>query len=112
MFDYTSYPGVDQAAAVYGVTPQQLRARQAELNPIHSVATIAKANIPVYLIHGRDDQLVPLEKNSGSSQPPTGPTAGHPTSLSSRSTDKATAWPGYFRSEKLTDFLIGAAKGE
>ena len=110
VFDYTSYPGVDRAASVYGVQADELQARQAEFNPIERADVLAKAKIPVFIIHGTDDQVVPLEKNSGALQKVYQdhsqadlieileiPGQGH------------NLWPGFFQCQELIDFLIDKA---
>jgi arylsulfatase len=110
VFDYTTYPGVDRAASVYGVTPDELESRQTELNPIKSVETIAKADIPVYLIHGIQDKLVPIDKNSDQFESIYDENGKASLITLERVPGQGhSAWPGFFRSEQLTDFLIDAA---
>ena len=65
VFDFATYPGIDKAAAAYGLTLEQLTARQNEFNPIKRIGVLARAKIPVALIHGDADKVVPLEPNSG-----------------------------------------------
>jgi arylsulfatase len=111
VFDYTSYPGVKRAAGAYGLTPEELLARASELNPIWNAAVLAKAKIPVVIIHGVDDTVVPLEKNSNEllrRYENAGarelihvievPGQGH------------NYWPGFFHSEDLVGFAILHAK--
>ncbi len=64
VYDYTTYPTIERAAPAYGLSPEELEARQDELNPVKRGAELAKAGIPVCIIHGDDDQVVPLEQNS------------------------------------------------
>ena len=113
VFDYTSYPGVEKAAAVYGVTPQDLQNRQQDLNPVKRLDVIAKAEIPVYLIHGTQDQLVPIEANSAMLEAAYD-AAGQASRCTLERVDGQghSVWEGFFRSEKLVDFLINAAKGQ
>jgi dipeptidyl aminopeptidase/acylaminoacyl peptidase len=65
VYDFLTYPGLEQAAAAYGLTPQQMQQRVLELNPVERLAELAVADIPVRLIHGDVDTVVPLEPNSG-----------------------------------------------
>ena len=113
VFDYTSYPGVERAAAVYGVTPEQLQKRQSDFNPIKLVDQIAGADIPVYLIHGTDDKVVPIESNSEAFAAAY-QSAGRRSIITVERVEGQghNFWPGFFRSDKLIGFLIGAAKGE
>lgn len=64
VFDFCTYPGLTNAAPAYGMTPAELDQREAELNPIERIATLAKARVPVALIHGDLDTVVPLHENS------------------------------------------------
>ncbi|MDF1826282.1 MAG: sulfatase-like hydrolase/transferase [Verrucomicrobiales bacterium] len=65
VYDYTSYPGTKKAAPAYALSEAELSGKEASLNPIKMASLIAKAGIPVHLIHGTADKLVPLEQNSG-----------------------------------------------
>ncbi len=42
VFDLRSYPGLDQAAPAYGIAPQELEQRLAELNPIAGIGRLAQ----------------------------------------------------------------------
>jgi hypothetical protein len=64
-----SYPGLTTAAQAYGVTAEELNSQLSQQNPLdHNpldlLAPLAKANVPVFLIHGADDKVVPLQDNS------------------------------------------------
>ena len=52
------------AAPAYGLTPFELEARAAEFNPIARISVLARARVPVVLIHGDVDKVVPLKENS------------------------------------------------
>ena len=112
VFDYTTYPGVERAAAVYGVSAGELQERQSEFNPIKLASRMADANIPVYLIHGVDDQVVPIERNSDALKQVYA-SAGRRSSVTVERVEGQghNFWPGFFHSEALVDFLIRAAKG-
>lgn len=60
-----SYPGIAKAAGAYQITPEELAARLAEHNPIERLASLARARVPLFAIHGDVDTVVPLEANSG-----------------------------------------------
>jgi pimeloyl-ACP methyl ester carboxylesterase len=64
VFDFYSYPGLTNAAPAYGLTPAELEARADEFNPIARVGLLARAQVPVFLIHGDSDKVVPLRENS------------------------------------------------
>lgn len=63
--DMASYPGLGRACGAYKMTEPQLRAILAENNPIDRLEPLAKANIPILHVHGDNDKVVPLERNSG-----------------------------------------------
>jgi len=64
VFDFRTYPGLAKAAPAYDLTPVQLEARLDEFNPIARIDVLARAHVPVALIHGDIDQVVPLKENS------------------------------------------------
>ncbi len=62
---FTSYPGVDNAAPAYEMTPEALQAALKEYDPIERLAPLAKAKVPIFHIHGDTDTVVPIENNAG-----------------------------------------------
>jgi arylsulfatase len=112
VFDYTTYPGVERAAAVYGLSPDALRERHDEFNPIRLAGKLAAADLPVRIIHGKDDRVVPLKQNSAALAE-LYRQAGKEQLISVEEIDGQghNFWPGFFHSQPLVDFLIAAAKG-
>lgn len=111
VFDLRSYPGLTQAAPAYGITAQQLEERLAEHNPIAKASVLAKARIPVFIIHGDEDTVVTLEQNSAALrrryqqdgaadvfQLIVAPGQGH------------NFWEGFFRCQPLIDFAVERAR--
>lgn len=113
VFDLRSYPGLEKAAVAYEVTPQQLESRLAKLNPIARVDVMAKASIPVCIIHGDVDQVVPLEENSAALAE-TYERAGQKelVQLIVAEGQGHNYWEGFFRCQELIDFAIQRAKQE
>jgi pimeloyl-ACP methyl ester carboxylesterase len=104
-----SYPGVAKAAPAYDMTPENLQNGLVTYNPIDRLAPLAKADVPLFAIHGDSDKVVPLEENSallksryealgGSMQLIVPPGQGH------------NLWQGFFRCEELVTFVIRHAK--
>jgi predicted esterase len=62
--DLRSYPGLNKAAAAYGMTPAELEKQLMQHDPIERLKPLAKAGVPILHIHGNADAVVPLEKNS------------------------------------------------
>jgi pimeloyl-ACP methyl ester carboxylesterase len=99
-----SYPGLAQAAGAYGYQPDEMKVHLQEHNPIDRLATLAKAGVPLFAIHGDADEVVPLEANSrllderyralgGKMKLIVPPKQGH------------NMWDGFFRCPELVDFV-------
>ena len=99
-----SYPGVAKAAGAYEMTPEELQAHLTEHNPVDRLASLAKATVPLFAIHGDVDTVVPLAANSGlvkerytllggSMQLIVPPGQGH------------NMWPGFFQCRELVTFV-------
>ncbi|MEM6689759.1 MAG: sulfatase-like hydrolase/transferase [Planctomycetota bacterium] len=117
VFDCLSYPGVKKAADAYGVEQDLLQASESSLNPLTRLHEIANAKIPIYIIHGDDDKVVPLEENSVKLL--SAYTTKGIDSLVTLNIAKGQGhsfWEGFFHCEPLLDFLIdqatNAAKSE
>ncbi|TWT95646.1 sulfatase-like hydrolase/transferase [Neorhodopirellula pilleata] len=113
VYDFTTYPGASKAAAAYGVSEQDLLQSQDQLNPIKRVATLAEANIPVFVIHGDDDKVVPIEPNVKTMQATYQSLGkGDRIELLEIQGQGHSFWPGFFHCQPLVDFLIRQAKNE
>ena len=111
VFDFRTYPKLDKAAAAYGLTPEQLSAREAELNPIERVGVLAAARVPAILIHGDKDTVVPLEQNSAEfvrRYKDAG--AESLVKLIVLENQGHSFFEGFFHSQQLVDFAIAHAK--
>lgn len=111
VFDWRSYPKLDQAAPAYGLTPQELAERHDELNPIARIGVLAKAGVPAFLLHGDKDTLVPLRENSAefARQYREAGAEGRLT-LKILEGQGHNMFDGFFRSQELVDFVIARAK--
>ena len=100
-----SYPGLARAHQAYEISEKQLRDRLSNHNPIDRLAQLAKADVPIYHIHGDSDRVVPLEANSQ-------PLAERYKKLGGRVTLKVVPgqghnmWKGWFEHQPLVDFVI------
>lgn len=113
VFDFRTYPGLKNAAPAYGLTPEQLEAKLAEHNPIARVALLAKAKVPVFIIHGDDDKVVPLKENSAellAKYKEAG--AEDAVKLVVAKGQGHNFWEGFFKCQELVDFAIARAKGK
>lgn len=111
VYDFRTYPGLDAAAPAYGVSAAELTERNKEFNPIERVVNLAKAKVPVFIIHGDMDTVVPLKENSAELleryrsvgaeklvELVVAPGQGH------------NFWEGFFQCQPLVDFAIARAK--
>jgi dipeptidyl aminopeptidase/acylaminoacyl peptidase len=111
VYDWRTYPGLDKAAPAYGLAPAELAARAAELCPIERIAVAVKAGVPVCIIHGDDDKVVPLEPNSlRLKQAYEAAGKGDLVQLIVAKGQGHNFWEGFFRCQELVDFLIARAK--
>lgn len=111
VFDLRNYPGIKNVASAYEMTPEELESRLAEFNPIDQVSKLAAAKIPVYLIHGDIDQVVPIELNSAefaSRYQMAG--AEKLITVSVAKSQGHNFWEGFFRCQPLIDFAIAQAR--
>ncbi|MCC9601773.1 sulfatase-like hydrolase/transferase [Stieleria sp. JC731] len=113
VFDYTTYPGVERAASAYGVTAAELSEQQTKYNPIKQAQKLAKAKIPVFLVHGTQDSVVPIEQNSEALLEAYAKSGNADYITLKRIEGQGhNLYPGFFRDDELTQFLIDGAKGQ
>ncbi|MCA9178451.1 MAG: prolyl oligopeptidase family serine peptidase [Planctomycetales bacterium] len=106
-----SYPGVRRAAGAYGLTAEELQEQLSKHNPIDRLAPLAKAGVPILHIHGDMDTVVPLDANSAELAKRYR-TFGGPVELEIVAGQGHNMWEGWFRSQRLTDFIIARAQGK
>lgn len=109
-FDYRTYPGTNRAAAVYGVSSEMLQSQQDQFNPVRRLAELADSGIPVTVLHGDVDKVVPFGPNTGQLQ------MAYRSKQREDLLDVIVAdgqghsfWEGYFHCQPLVDFLIESA---
>ena len=111
VFDLRTYPGLEKAAPAYGLKPSELEAQLAKLNPIEQAGGLAKAKVPVFIIHGDEDKVVPLKENSAEFVERYKATAaGDLVTLVVAEGQGHNFWEGFFRCQELVDFAIERAK--
>lgn len=111
VFDFRTYPGLANAAAAYEFSPEELEQKQKDFNPIERVAKLARAKIPVLIIHGDKDTVVPLKENSAelvARYQAEG--AGSSVNLIIAEGQGHNYWQGFFRCPELVEFAIARAK--
>jgi dipeptidyl aminopeptidase/acylaminoacyl peptidase len=111
VFDLRTYPGLAKAAPAFGLTRDQLEARLDTLNPIEQVSQLARRKVPALLLHGDEDQVVPLRPNSGefvARYQQAG--AGNAVTLIVAPGQGHNLWEGFFHSQRLVDFTIERAR--
>lgn len=56
--------GGERIQQAYGMSPAELRKHLRKDNPIDHLAPLARAQVPIFHIHGDADKVVPLEANT------------------------------------------------
>lgn len=103
--DLRSYPGLDKACGAYGLTKAELEAHLSKHNPVARLATLAKAGVPVFHIHGDIDATVPLKENSGEVARQYEKLGGK-MELKIAKGQGHNLWDGFFQCQELVDFVI------
>ncbi len=107
----TSYPGLRRACGAYGLTEEQLSANLKKHNPVDRLHALAKANVPIFHIHGDVDKVVPLDANSGLVAKRFREAGGQMT-LQVAHGQGHNMWSGFFECQPLVDFVIKQATGQ
>ena len=111
VYDWRTYPGVEGAAVAYGLTPAELAAQAAELCPIERIGRLAEADVPVCIIHGDVDTVVPLDRNSGELHKRyIAAGKGELVNLIVPAGQGHSFWEGFFHCQPLVDFVIARAR--
>ncbi len=111
VFDLRTYPGLAKAAPAYGMTTEELESSLSQHNPISHVDVLAKAGVPVCIIHGDDDKVVPLKDNSAVfADRYTQAGVGDAVNLIVAHGQGHNYWEGFFRCQALIDFAIRQAE--
>lgn len=101
----SSYPGLQRASGAYGMTAEELEGRLSEFNPVDRLGALAKADVPMFAIHGDVDVVVPLEANSGLAAERYRSSGGK-FSLVVPGGQGHNMWSGFFQCQELVDFVI------
>lgn len=111
VLDLRTYPGLNRAAPAYGLKVEELRATLDEHNPIAKIEVLAKAEVPVFIIHGDIDKVVPLKENSATLvERYKQANAEDLVKLVVVEGQGHNFFPGFFRCQQLVDFAIRQAK--
>jgi dipeptidyl aminopeptidase/acylaminoacyl peptidase len=111
VYDWRTYPGIDNAAPAYELSADDLAAQADALCPIERIDVAARAGVPFWIIHGDDDQTVPLEPNSAKLKECYEAVGrGDLVTLVVAEGQGHSMWEGFFRCQELVDFLIDRAK--
>jgi hypothetical protein len=109
--DLRSYPGLEKACGAYGLTRADLETQLDKHNPVARLASLAKARVPIFHIHGDVDATVPLKENSGEVARQY-ENLGGKMELKVAKGQGHNLWEGFFRSQELVDFVLACAAAE
>jgi len=111
VFDLRTYPGLTKAASAFDMTPQELELSLDQHNPVARLDTLAEAKIPVCIIHGDADKVVPLKENSMTLlERYEAANASDAVTLIVARDQGHNFWHGFFHCQELVDFAIRQAK--
>lgn len=111
VYDWRTYPGPEKAAPAYGLDPDALLARAADLCPIERIDVVAEAGVPFCIIHGAVDTLVPLGPHSRRLERRYAALGkGDLVTLIVAKGQGHSFWEGFFHCRELVDFLIDRAR--
>jgi acetyl esterase/lipase len=111
VFDLRTYPGLEKAAPAYDMSAEGLESKLDDLNPIARIGVLAEKNIPVCIIHGDEDKVVPLKENSAALvEKYKQANAATSVNLIIAEGQGHNFWEGFFRCQDLVDFAIEHAK--
>ncbi|MFP6665795.1 MAG: prolyl oligopeptidase family serine peptidase [Pirellulales bacterium] len=100
-----SYPGLKRACGAYGMTESELAANLTKHNPVDRLASLARAGVPIFHIHGNVDKVVPLDANSGLIAKRYQKANGK-MELKIAAGQGHNMWKGFFECQELVDFTI------
>lgn len=100
-----SWPGLAKCSKAYGLSPQGLAESLKDHNPIDRLAPLAKAQVPIFHIHGDKDRVVPLQANSGIVSQRYA-TLGGSMTLKIMKNQGHNMWSGWFQDEDLVAFIL------
>ncbi|MDO8588840.1 MAG: prolyl oligopeptidase family serine peptidase [Armatimonadota bacterium] len=106
--DMRTYPGLATACSAYGMTESEIGAHLAEHNPIDRLAPLAAKKVPILLIHGDSDGVVPLEQNSAELARRY-EALGGPVELILVKGKGHVETPEFFERQEMVDFFVGKA---
>jgi pimeloyl-ACP methyl ester carboxylesterase len=104
-----SYPGLERAAGAYHLTAGELARALRQHDPLDRLARLAKAEVPLFAIHGDADSVVPLEQNSGEMARRYAALGGKMELIVPKGQGH-NMWPGFFKCQELVDFVIKHAR--
>ena len=107
--DLRSYPGLAKAAPAFGLDEAGLSAQLTSHNPLERLAPLAAAGVPMFVIHGDQDRVVPLEANSGALVDRY-QALGGTIALEPAPGHGHDVWQGFFRSPQLLAFVLAHAR--
>lgn len=110
VYDFRTYPGLEKTAKAYQLSTDELQNKIDQLNPIARTGALAKAKLPIFIIHGDEDKVVPLQANSAALEKQY-QSAGSSSAIEVRviKGQGHNFWEGFFRCQELVDFVIKQA---
>ena len=109
--DLRTYPGLKVAAKAYGMETAEMERLLPLHNPVDRLATLAKANVPLFHIHGNKDKVVPYSENAIVMRDRYEALGGNMQLLTAEG-QWHNMWEGFFQCEELVAFLLKHARSQ
>jgi pimeloyl-ACP methyl ester carboxylesterase len=87
------------------MSAEELTVRLVEHNPLDRLDALARADVPLFAIHGDSDRVVPLETNSGEVRKRYEALGGQ-MHLIVPPGQGHNMWAGFFQCQELVDFVV------
>lgn len=98
-----------QTLADFGLTRQVLEARLAEFNPVDNLAGLAANRVPLFVVHGDNDVVVPYDDNTRILKERY-EAAGGPCTVKVVAGEGHKETPSFFECRELVDFVLEQAR--
>jgi len=104
----TSWPLQRSKPAVladYKISEPEFLAKLSHYNPVDNLARLAAARVPMFIVHGDSDIVVPLQENGGLLKPRY-ESLGGPITIKVIPGEGHKVSPSFFECQELVDFVI------
>lgn len=96
--------------ADFGLPEEEIRAKLKRFNPVENLAGLAKERVPMFIVHGDSDTVVPLAENSALLRDRYRADSG-PIAVKVIKGEGHRVCPAFFECQELVDFVLAQLPG-